>query len=145
MHPDLAEIALRRSAGKRDNDPLFPEWPAPKKAGSMRERSFKASNAFTEYRRLCGVEEKLEGKRRSLVNFHSFRRWFITKAERAGKDKDLIAAIVGHKRSGITLSRYSEGPEMRAARRCVAAVRLPALDRTAPEARALTPRKRPHR
>ena len=142
VHPDLKEIVARRSTGKAENEPLFPEWPAPKKAGSMRERSFKASNEFTTYRRLCGVEEQVEGKRRSLVNFHSFRRWFITKAERAGKDKDLIAAIVGHKRSGITLGRYSEGPEMRRARACVAAVKLPLLDRIAPESRALTPRKR---
>ena len=51
-----------------------------------------------------------------------------TKAERAGNDGDLIAAIVGHKRSGMTLGRYSEGPEMEKARRCVASVRLPPLD-----------------
>lgn len=142
IHPELDEIVERRTANKTGDDPFFPEWPAPRRADSVRERSFKASNAFTAYRRLCGVEEKVEGRRRSLVNFHSLRRWFITKAERAGQNPDLIAAIVGHKRSGITLGRYSEGPEMVQARACVAAVRLPALDRPAPEPRALTPRKR---
>ncbi|MFC5394177.1 tyrosine-type recombinase/integrase [Bosea vestrisii] len=143
IHPALNEIVQRRSAGKDPNDPLFPEWPAPKKEGSTRERSFKASNQFTEYRRERGVDEVVPGKRRSLVNFHSFRRWFITKAERAGNKDTLIAAIVGHKRSGLTLGRYSEGPEMRQARRCVASVKLPPLDRgPVKEARPLTPRRR---
>lgn len=146
IHADLKEIVERRSNGKNPGDDLFPEWPAPKKVGSIRERSFKASNAFTDYRRKCGVDEVVPGKRRSLVNFHSFRRWFVTKAERAGQNTDLIAAIVGHKRSGITLGRYSEGPEMKRARRCVAAVKLPPLDQgPVTEARALTPRRRPSR
>lgn len=144
IHPDLKEIVERRSRGKAPSDDLFPEWPAPKKVGSARERSFKASNQFTDYRRECGVNEVIPGKRRSLVNFHSFRRWFITKAERAGQDADLIAAIVGHKRSGMTFGRYSEGPEMKRARKCVASVKLPPLDQgPVKEARALTPRRRP--
>lgn len=143
IHPALAEIVKRRSQGKGPEDDFFPEWPGPKKAGSLRERSFKASNQFTEYRRACNVDERVDGRRRSLVNFHSFRRWFITKAERANHKKELIAAIVGHKRSGITLGRYSEGPEMRAARRCVAAVKLPRLDGgPVVEARPITPRRR---
>jgi integrase len=83
------------------------------------------------------------GKRRSLVNFHSFRRWFTTKAERAGNRDTLIAAIVGHKRAGMTLGRYSEGPEMRQAKRCIASVKLPELNKgPVKEARALTPRRR---
>ncbi|WP_291375074.1 tyrosine-type recombinase/integrase [Devosia sp.] len=143
IHPALAEIVERRSRDKGPEDEFFPEWPKPKKAESLRERSFKASNLFTEYRRSCGVDQRVEGRRRSLVNFHSFRRWFITKAERAGHKGDLIAAIVGHKRSGMTLGRYSEGPEWKAARRCVTAVKLPPLDKgPVKEARAVTPRKR---
>ena len=47
IHPDLVDIVRRRTAGRKPEDDLFPEWPAPRKAGSMRERSFKASNAFT--------------------------------------------------------------------------------------------------
>lgn len=125
IHPDLAEIVRRRTEGKASEDDIFPEWPAPKKEGSQRERSFKASNAFTKYRRLVGVEEKVPGKRRSLVNFHSFRRWFITQAERADQMETIIAAVVGHKRGSITLDRYSAGPMMEQARRCVEAVRLP--------------------
>lgn len=65
------------------------------------------------------------GKRRSLVNFHSFRRWFITKAERADQPESIIAVVVGYKRQGMTLGRYSAGPLMEQARRCVEAVQLP--------------------
>ena len=143
IHKDLEKIVMRRVAGRNPNDDLFPDWPGPKKIGSARERSFKASNAFTEYRRQCGVDERVDGRRRSLVNFHSFRRWFITKAERAGYSGDLIAAIVGHKRRGMTLGRYSEWPEMKMARKCVNTVRLPPLDESPiREDRALTPRRR---
>lgn len=125
VHPDLIGIVQRRTEGREAADPLFPEWPGPKKEGSMRERSFKASNLFTEYRRAVGVEEMVPGKRRSLVNFHSFRRWFITKAERADQPEHIIAAVVGHKREGITLGRYSSGPLYEQAKRCVEAVKLP--------------------
>src|SRR5690606_5507964 len=120
IHPSLAEIVERRTKGKAPTDEFFPEFPGPKKETSLRERSFKASNEFTAYRRRCGVDEQIPGRRRSLVNFHSFRRWFITEAERANVRPELISALVGHKRSGMTLGRYSEGPEMKAARRAIA-------------------------
>jgi integrase len=125
VHSALAKIVRRRVVGKAPGDDLFPEWPAPKKAGTERERSFKASNAFTEYRRSVGVDDRVPGKRRSLVNFHSFRRWFITEAERAGQPENIIAAVVGHRRPGMTLGLYSAGPALRQARACVMAVKLP--------------------
>jgi integrase len=125
IHPDLAEIVARRTEGRFPEDDLFPEWPAPRKPGSVRERSFKASNQFTAYRREVGVDQVIDGRRRSLVNFHSFRRWFITKAEQADQPESIIAAVVGHKRKGMTLGRYSAGPLIAQARRCVEAVRLP--------------------
>jgi integrase len=124
IHPALVEIVERRTKDKEPEDDLFPEWP-PSKGTSERERSFKASNAFTLYRRKVGVDETVPGKRRALVNFHSFRRWFITKAEQADQPESMIAAVVGHKRKGMTLGRYSAGPLVTQARRCVEAVRLP--------------------
>jgi hypothetical protein len=72
-----------------------------------------------------GVEEVVPGRRRSLVNFHSFRRYFITKAEQADQMEHIIAVVVGHKRTGMTLGRYSGGPLLEQAGRCVEAVRLP--------------------
>ena len=143
IHPVLRELVALRVAGKTPEDDLFPEWPVPKAEGSMRERSSYFSKRFTAYRRELGVADVVEGKRRSLVNFHSWRRWFITKMERAAVNGDLIAAIVGHKRSGLTLGRYSEGPEMEAAKKAIAKVRLPPLDGSPVlEAQPLTPRNR---
>ncbi|QOG07506.1 tyrosine-type recombinase/integrase [Aureimonas sp. OT7] len=124
IHSALVDLVARRTDGRKPDDDLFPEWPAPK-ANSLRERSFKTSNAFTAYRREVGVDQVVQGKRRSLVNFHSFRRWFITEAERAGQPEHIIAAVVGHKRQGMTLGRYSAGPAIAQARECVEAVRLP--------------------
>lgn len=125
IHPALSEIIERRTANRGDDDMIFPEWPPAKSGKAERERSFKASNHFTLYRREMGIDDVREGNRRSKVNFHSFRRWFITKAEQADQPVTLIAAVVGHKREGITLGRYSAGPLLEQARRCVEAVRLP--------------------
>lgn len=135
IHSALTAIVDRRTAGKAADDDFFPEWPGPRKAGSMRERSFKTSNAFTAYRRSVGVDDVVKGKRRSLVNFHSFRRWFITKAEQADQPVSTIAAVVGHKRQGMTLGRYSGGPLIEQARRCVEAVKLPVQPTTSAEAK----------
>jgi integrase len=127
IHSDLMEIVERRTKGKAPDDPFFPEWPGPKTLGTRRERSFKTSNQFTAYARSIGVREELEGRRRSLVNFHSFRRWFITEAERAGQPESTIAIVVGHKRQGMTFGVYSAGPKIDQARACVEAVLLPNL------------------
>jgi hypothetical protein len=127
IHSALAEIVARRLEGKTGADDLFPEYPLPRRAGSQRERSFAASKEFTRYRRSVGVEDNVEGKRRSLVNFHSWRRFFVTKAEQAGQPEHIIAVAVGHKRAGVTLGRYSAGPLMEQVRGCVEAVKLPAL------------------
>ncbi|MCJ2061607.1 hypothetical protein MKK63_02625 [Methylobacterium sp. J-088] len=94
----------------------------------MRERSFKTSNHFTAYRRLAGVDERIAGNRRARVNFHSFRRWFISRMEQAGVADPMISAVVGHKRGSMALDVYSEGPKMRAARRAIARIKLPPLD-----------------
>jgi hypothetical protein len=72
-----------------------------------------------------GVEDVVEGKRRSLVNFHSWRRFFVTKAEQAMQPEHIIAIAVGHKRAGVTLGRCSAGPLMEQVRACVEVVRLP--------------------
>ncbi|MHA6732317.1 tyrosine-type recombinase/integrase [Devosia sp. A369] len=125
IHPDLEEIVARRTEGRGPDEPLFPEWPGAKNSSTKRERSFDTSTDFTKYRRAVGVAHVIEGRRRSLVNFHSFRRWFVTKAEQAGQPESTIAVVVGHKRSGMTLGVYSAGPLIEQARACVEAVQLP--------------------
>jgi integrase len=125
IHSALRDLVARRLEGKSGADDLFPEYPVPKQSTSQRERSFAASKEFTAYRRRVGVEETILGKRRSLVNFHSWRRWFVTQAERAGQPEHIVAVAVGHKRAGVTLGRYSAGPLLEQVRACVEAVRLP--------------------
>jgi len=124
IHSFLIPIIAELTAGKGPDDDLFPELPVPPE-GSSRERSMPASKAFTRYRRLVGVDEVVGGNRRSRVNFHSFRRWFATKAEQAGQPEHIIAAVLGHKRPGMTLGLYSRGPSLDQLRDCVEAVRLP--------------------
>ena len=75
----------------------------------------------------CHIHEKPKGQRQSNVDFHSFRRWFITKAEQAGVPPNIISTVVGHAegRQGMTLGVYSGGPSLDRLRTCVEAVRLP--------------------
>jgi integrase len=124
-HSELQTIVARRSVGKGSDGYLFDELADPPK-GSRRERSMPAVKRFSRYTRALGVAVVLEGKRRSLVNFHSFRRWFCTKAEQAGQPETIIAAVVGHKRHGMTFGVYSGGPNEMQFRACVEAVKLPA-------------------
>lgn len=126
IHSQLKEIIERRTAGKRPEDPLFPELPVPKR-GSAVERSQKVVKAFVTYRRRLGIDEVLEGRRQSRVTFHSFRRWFISRAEQARQPPHFISAVVGHvkMREGETLGRYSEGPLKSQYIEVVESVRLP--------------------
>ncbi|WP_280512690.1 tyrosine-type recombinase/integrase [Aurantimonas coralicida] len=127
IHPDLQRIVARRCEGKHPDDDLFPEWPYLNSKDGQREKSSKASEEFTRYRRRVGVDDVIPGNRRARVNFHSFRRWFATEAERADQPPHIISAVIGHRdgRAGTTLSVYSSGPKLEQARRCVEAVRLP--------------------
>jgi integrase len=122
IHADLAELVARRIEGKEPSAFLLEEL---QESGADGARGNGVGKAFEYYRRRVGVDDAREGKRRSLVNFHSFRRWFITAAERAGQPPHIIAAVVGHARQGMTLGTYSAGPSGEQHRACVAAVRLP--------------------
>jgi integrase len=124
IHPALAGIVARRTAGKAPTAPLFPELPIPK-PGSPVERSQKAVKAFTAYRRKVGVDDRLEGSRQARIDFHSFRRWFATKAEQTGQPKHFIEALLGHKREGESLGRYSSGPLVSQFREVVEGIYLP--------------------
>jgi hypothetical protein len=73
------------------------------------------------------VHERAEGQRQSRIDFHSFRRWFITAAEQASQPPHIISGVVGHEegRKGMTLGTYSGGPSDVQLRACVEAVQLP--------------------
>jgi integrase len=124
IHSALKEIIERRAKGKEPAAFLFDDV---EKVGKG-ERSMPLSKQFTRYRRELKVDAVAEGQRRSLVNFHSFRRWFVTQAERAGQPPHILEAVVGHKRAGMSLGVYSGGPSVEEQMRaCVEAVRLPSV------------------
>lgn len=124
IHPALAAIVASRSKGKDPKAYLFHEA-GPLKAGH--KRSAAVSKRFGHYRQRDGVSvhEAAEGKRRSLVNFHSFRRWFITEATRAGQPLRLVEQLVGHQPQGMTMGVYFGGDLPEQLRACVEAVTLP--------------------
>jgi integrase len=86
VHRDLVEVVKRRSKGKQPADFLIE---GAKETGWDGARSMNFSRNFRRYRERCHVDDKPEGRRRSRVNFHSFRRWFATKAEQAGHHETL--------------------------------------------------------
>lgn len=124
IHTALAPYIQALTKGKAAADDLFPECPR-LKADDPREKSMPAVKAFGRYREKLGVDEKVEGRSRGLVNFHSFRRWFITAALKAGQQLPIVQAVVGHKHDTVTLRHYHGGFSMEQLRACVEAVKLP--------------------
>ncbi len=124
IHPDLAPIVSRRIEGKSAASWLFHEFGEPNRYG---KRSVNAVARFHRYRLEQGVDDKAPGQRRSRVNFHSWRRWFITEAMRAKQPDRVVKQVVGHQlpKADVTLSVYFGGDLPAALRECVEAVRLP--------------------
>lgn len=132
IHSDLVALVARRCEGRAGDDWLFPEVPpvGPDESPS-KVRGDKAGKAFARYSGALGVVDKRPGVRRSLVNFHSFRRWFITEAQEAltagasGYTETTISEVVGHKVQGMTMGVYKGAASDAQRRACVEAVRLP--------------------
>jgi integrase len=117
-------IVSRRIEGKDVAAWLFPEFGEPNRYG---KRSPNAIARFHRYRVEEGVDDRVPGQRRSRVNFHSWRRWFITEALRARQAERVVKQVVGHKlpKSDVTLGVYFGGDLEATLRECVEAVRLP--------------------
>jgi hypothetical protein len=122
IHSAVVAVVERRTKGKLPGAFLFHE-PGAERVG--RERSMSVSKRFGHYRQRLGVHEAIEGRRQSRVDFHSFRRWFITKAC-IGFDGAVVAAIVGHEVGNITNDVHSGGPDDAVRRACIESVILPA-------------------
>ena len=122
IHSGLAEIVRTRSNGKPVDGFLFHELGDPDRHG---DRSAAFSKRFGRYRESLGVHEKELGRRRSRVNFHSWRRWHITTALRAGQPSRVVSQVVGHQLSGMTEGVYFSGDTIEAKRACVEAVCMP--------------------
>jgi len=135
IHTKLAATINRLATNRDPSDFLIEGLPPPPK--SRETRSDPASKAFTRYRRKAGVDERPNGKAKSNVDFHSFRRWFIRKAKdayeagAAGFTPWTLADIVGHDDEGLMqlfklTMRHYPGPSPAEARRAaVEAVKLP--------------------
>lgn len=122
IHSALADIVARRCASRAPEAFLFGEA-GPARAG--RERSAALSARFTVYRRARGVDDRLPEARHSRVDFHSWRRWFVTQARNAGIEREVVAAVVGHAAQDMTDGVYRGDVADALLRACVAAVRLP--------------------
>jgi integrase len=122
IHSALRKLVAYRVRNKRDDAFLFPDLPD---TGWDNNRTMAVSKRFAYYRKRLGVNDKRPGARRSKVNFHSFRRWFATKAEEAGQRENVVAAIMGHRKDvGITFNLYSKAELFTLKRQCVEAVKL---------------------
>jgi integrase len=136
IHSGLKQIVERRTKGKAATDFLFGELPPVPK--SRETRSDPAVKRFSRYRRKLGVDERPNGKAKSNVEFHSFRRWFMRKVRDAkqagakGFDEWTLVVVVGHTDSdrpkSLDLSqRGYAGPDSEKAKSAlVEAVKLPA-------------------
>lgn len=127
IHSALASIVARRIEGKASTAFLMHEASPPKGRG----RSVYISKRFGRYRQSVDVHEKAENKRSSAVDFHSFRRRFVTVARNAGIDRAVVAAVVGHTAQDVTDGIYLGSFNDARLRECVEAVSLPASCSTA--------------
>jgi integrase len=120
VHSSLLPMIRVRIANKAGQDMLFNEL------ASNKNPSDAFGKRFKRFREALGVDEKRDGVRRSLVNFHSARRWFATKARYAGQPKDTIADVIGHRpdKQDVTFGRYARGASTAQLRACVEAVQL---------------------
>lgn len=126
VHPDLLELVQRRLKDSKGKDKpgdvwLFHEFQTERDPGDT------FGKRFNRYREALGVDEKRDGKRRSLVNFHSARRWFATAADRAGQPLGVIQDTLGQvpDKQNVTRRSYIRRSSEAQMRACVEAVRLP--------------------
>jgi site-specific recombinase XerC len=121
IHSSLVDLVAGLCEGRSDGDRLL----AGCDGGKRGTRSSACSKRFTTYRRKLGINDQREGKRQSLADFHSFRRWFITKADQAGCRREDIERVVGHAVQGQSLGVYSGGMTLEQRRHVVESVNLP--------------------
>lgn len=131
IHSALKSMIARRTKGRSGNEWLLQDGETDdlRKVRQSRaetwDRSMPISKRFGRYRQTVDVHEMADGQVKSAVDFHSFRRWFVTKAEQAGIEPHVVQFVIGHQRGSLTLDRYSGGSSLEQMRTCVEAVKLP--------------------
>ncbi len=127
IHTGLTAIVDRRCAGKEPDAFLFDDLP--KSAGKGRGRHEKMGERFTAYRRSVKVIDVREDGR-SRIDFHSFRRWFVTEAVRhSGHPLWVVQEIVGHAtgKQSVTIGTYFGGSLDEQLVAVVESVKLPSV------------------
>ena len=124
LHPTLVSLFTRRCADKGDNAWVFEELPS-RKANDTKGRTSPISKAFTRFRRLVKVDQVLIDETRSLVDFHSFRRWFTNKLRERNTPNDVVDTIMGWSKGGMQ-GVYAPNPDFMAhMREAVDTIALP--------------------
>ncbi len=88
-----------------------------KPTGGDKKRNHEFSKRFGYWRNQTFADTLYvindRGHKRSVVNFHSFRRSFITACEMAGIPEPTTEQIVGHTRTGMSYGTYSKGVDLK--------------------------------
>jgi integrase len=94
-------------------------WKSLRPGGLDDKLTHYTTRQFTEYRRSLGIV-------RPRVNFHSFRRTFITCLDNAGVAQADVAQICGHER-GFNFAIYSAGKSLPALQTIVNKAKFPGV------------------
>ena len=125
IHSKLLPM-IKKLIGKRTDGYLFVTL---KPAGRDQKRGHEVSKRFGYWRDQAFPNTLHEinalGHKRSEVNFHSFRRSFISACEQAGTPEPTTKQIVGHAKSSLTYGTYSRGVDLKLLRKAVEKVNFP--------------------
>lgn len=125
IHSALKALIKARTNGKSLDAYLIDGLPSP--STGQKKRGYSLSRDFRDHQKRLGTYARQEGRKQGDVDFHSFRRWFATKAEQAGQMPNVIAYVMGHTegRQHLSLKSYSAGPSMDQEREVIESIRLP--------------------
>jgi integrase len=99
LHPALVPLMEERMKTNGNRDYIIDEL-GDRERKYGRKRSGALTMEFMRYREALGVDDTREGKRRALVNFHSFRRTAAKQMTEAGVADNVIDAFFGWKDQG---------------------------------------------
>lgn len=121
IHSQLKWLVDRRES---QDDLSRQVWPDIKPGGPDDKHSWKVSPAFTNYRRECGIQDKVGRYRKA---FHSTRKNAVRCLELARVPQNEAATIIGHDR-GFTYGTYNpDALPMKMRRKVVEKIRYPVL------------------
>lgn len=118
LHPKITSLLQSRMEDREPRDFIMHELGEDELKGG-RKRSAKLSQAYTRYREKMGISEDREGKRRSLVDFHSLRNTADTAMMEyhPAIAPHVIDAFFGWSDQGKMRNRYAVGADLMAAMR----------------------------